>query len=333
MVRVLLPLTLLLLPCCILLMAVALWFGRMRATTVLAFVCYQRHLDDYDICLVDVMTGVRQNVTHHIGQESDFTWSPDGNTIAFISNRENGPGLYRMRANGTHIEYIPAPSVPVMPRWSPQGNQIAFLGGRSRDVYVMPAEGGAARNLTLTPSQEVNFTWSPDGTYIAASYMDESRVMVVNVITGTPLSLIQDGHMPGWSPDSHQIAYRLWQKNAASIGIKALDNTRATDITTDTGQVAWYAPAWSPDGRTLVYLTVVSARYRLRLVDLSANITREIGTSFDAMGAPLWSPDGTLLAFSGRPPGGATGIYVLDVAGETLRMVSDSGMLPAWRPG
>lgn len=51
------------------------------------------------------------------------------------------------------------------PRFSPDGSQIAFSGvhNGNRDVYVVPAAGGAPRRLTYHPATESMVDWSPDG--------------------------------------------------------------------------------------------------------------------------------------------------------------------------
>ena len=50
-------------------------------------------------------------------------------------------------------------------RWSPDGREIAFRSRRSGnlDLWVMPAEGGPARQLTSDPEPNYHVWWSPDG--------------------------------------------------------------------------------------------------------------------------------------------------------------------------
>ena len=55
-------------------------------------------------------------------------WSPDGRTIAFVSERDGNQEIYSMRADGrtpTNLTRSPAPDDS--PVWSPDGERIAFV--------------------------------------------------------------------------------------------------------------------------------------------------------------------------------------------------------------
>src|SRR5580700_2286004 len=95
-----------------------------------------------------------------------------GNTIVFVAH----DNLWSVpRAGGTASRLTADEGRDVMPRFSPDGRWIAFTGEYqgNRDVYVMPAAGGAARRVTFTsdvvddapmrwgPSNMV-VTWTPD---------------------------------------------------------------------------------------------------------------------------------------------------------------------------
>ena len=130
------------------------------------------------VWVVDVASGAASQIT--FGEEwndSDPQWSPDGNFIAFVSDRT---GKAFDESRNTDVFVIDSAGGPVRkisdheeadnsPRWSPDGKSIAFLGRiRERDhpkIFVAPAAGGApsrnvAPELDLIPS---NLTWAEAG--------------------------------------------------------------------------------------------------------------------------------------------------------------------------
>lgn len=120
------------------------------------------------IWTVDVESGEAQQITdHHLFDEVDPAWSPDGEWIAFVSNRTLDPdarpdavGLYIVPSNGGEIREIAAPVGPKgNPAFSPDGSHIAYYGRegegedfRNTSLWVVPVapsgEAAQARNLT-----------------------------------------------------------------------------------------------------------------------------------------------------------------------------------------
>jgi len=144
--------------------------------------------------VVDVERGKSKQITDHAGyDESDPAWSPDGKTIAFISNRTDDPDsnpeyqdLYVIPAAGGEMRKIETPvGYKAHPSFSPDGKWIAYYGQegvgqdyRNTNVWIVPADGSApARNLTgaydlhaaegvlndLGSLEAMPPTWSPDG--------------------------------------------------------------------------------------------------------------------------------------------------------------------------
>jgi len=102
------------------------------------------------------------------------SWSPDGATIAFASDRSGGlPEVYTMRPDGSGVRQLTQPTPPMYPAanvpvWSPDGARLAFWSGFEAlfgQVWVMGADGSRRRALTQCrpPSNCDNPAWSPDG--------------------------------------------------------------------------------------------------------------------------------------------------------------------------
>ncbi|MCC6537041.1 MAG: serine/threonine-protein kinase [Bryobacterales bacterium] len=90
--------------------------------------------------------------------------SPDGSTIAFRSERDGG-GIYLVSALGGNARLLAAGGRN--PRYSPQGDRIAYWVGEEQNfgsrIFVIPAAGGAARELKLDFQIARSPIWSADG--------------------------------------------------------------------------------------------------------------------------------------------------------------------------
>lgn len=101
------------------------------------------------------------------------TWSPDGTSIAFISQRSGTGNIWIFDvASGKTRALAPSETLQRHPRWSPDGRQIQFMADRAGDemfdVFVADVATGAVRNLTNTSDYSEGLaTWSPDGQAIA----------------------------------------------------------------------------------------------------------------------------------------------------------------------
>jgi len=153
-----------------------------------------------------------------------------GNTIVFAAH----DNLWAVaRSGGTAARLTSDPGRDLMPRFSPDGRWIAFTADYegNRDVYVIPAGGGAARRLTFTsdvvddapmrwgPSNMV-VTWTPDSKHIVFLSRRDAwnaawpRLFTVSVDGGLARALPLDrGGFLSYSPDGQKIAFNRIFRN------------------------------------------------------------------------------------------------------------------------
>ena len=111
-----------------------------------------------------------RRLTNHEALDSNPSWSPDGNRIAFVSDRDNTRGgVFTMAADGSDVRAITPPSLIVTqdsPLWSPDGRYMAFFTWGEERGKVLHTVATDGSSLTRIASAQLA-AWSPDGTRIA----------------------------------------------------------------------------------------------------------------------------------------------------------------------
>jgi TolB protein len=211
------------------------------------------------------------NLTPGSAADEDFPhWSPDGRKIAFWSTRKNWANLtgdqeiFVMNADGTGLRQVTFNEVDDgAPAWSPDGDRLVFhrwLSDANADLITVRVNGTGERNLTNSPAVVERYpAWSPDGREIVFSrddsgvqndiYMIRADGSHLRPLADTPA----DEEYANWSPDGTRIAFH---SDAATPGVqwdvyvmRSDGGSPPTQLTTNYGT----HPAWSPDGRKIVF--------------------------------------------------------------------------------
>ncbi|MBZ0275153.1 MAG: DPP IV N-terminal domain-containing protein [Anaerolineae bacterium] len=259
------------------------------------------------------------------GNSFGAVWSPDGRLIAFIKEEDDNDNVYVMDADGSNPRRLTdGPSISLSLAWSPDSQQIAFVSYRDRnpqfnyDIYVVDVDTAELHRLTQEPVLEQYPEWSPDGRFITftqqGSHYGED-IYIMNADGSDRHLLVDDawGLSPVWSHDGLHIAFYNTLGRNSGIYVMDADGSNVRHLVTNLA----VDPAWSPDDRTLAYVSnggiwVMDAdgSNRLRLTDRS---------TFDY--APMWSPDGRYIAFVSLEEEGDN-IYVMDADGSNRRRLT-----------
>ncbi len=281
------------------------------------------------------------------GSDTHPDWSPDGASIAFISNREGvrvdtaiNFEIYRARLDGSDETRLTTnQQFEVDVAWSPDGSEILFKSSRdgNDEVYLMDADGGNQRNLTNSDASDGSPHWSPDGSLILfdsdRGSDGESRLYVMNR-DGTDVQLIPNdpgtGYLGRWSPDGEQIAFSSGRDGNGEIYIMNSDGTNVRRLT-DNPREDGYA-RWSPDGTSIAYTagSFDTDRWSVYLMDSDGSNQRMVLDNVDS-GNVAWSPDGNRLLFGryrffGDNGGEESQIFIFDLTtGEEIRVPRGDG--------
>ncbi|WP_394848063.1 S9 family peptidase [Pendulispora brunnea] len=244
---------------------------------------------------------------------SDLHFSPDGARLVFVVSEATGAAVetHLWMANIARGEIHPftaSPKSDRAPRWAPDGKSLAFLSNRNGEmqVYVVPIDGGEARELTSHDGGVGDFRWSPDGKSMAflAQEPDPSR-----------------------KPDGPQVADRpqdlprLW-----TIDVGSRTTRQITHGSFRIDQFDWAGPGHvfaiaTDQPRSETWNTAI---YDIALADGSVRMVTRPAPPFQDI---VFSPRRTRFGTAGTRSGGpiAHDLFVRSTAGqETLRNISAS---------
>ena len=224
------------------------------------------------------------------------------------------------------------------PRYSPDGTILAFLRAddspeKRRQVWLMPADGGEAAQLTTLTSGAREFSWSPDSTrlaIVADVNPDDQRApeRLVDEPQARGVRRIRYRHDAiGWRGDAH---FHLFVVDAKSGETRQITDGDWDDT----------APAWSPDGSRIAFISDrsgsrdVTATSEVYVVDVDLPEDdwdepelRSRGLTDAA--AVAWSPDGHRLLVAGGEGDGLMVLwqpylYIIEEGQPPLRLTDDS---------
>ncbi len=145
-------------------------------------------------------------------REDQPSWSPDGNRLVFVSDRDRREGdIYIINRDGTGLTRLTDDELyEADPAWSPDGNRIAFVAttdprGHGGDIFTIKVDGSDRQQLTNDAADKQQPVWSPDGSRIAFQVLINGTwgLQVLTVADGTVTLLTDsDGEdiEPRWSP-------------------------------------------------------------------------------------------------------------------------------------
>jgi Tol biopolymer transport system component len=210
-----------------------------------------------DVCVANLDGTQALCLTKGVGLAHDPTWSPNGDAVAFLTNRDtNGSGadeVYVVNPDASGLRRVTFDGEQqgvqkASPAWSPDGAWIAYLGGLAgqRDVWEVPAAGGAPVRLTTTEGQKYGLAWSPDGTKLLYVQADGgNRVTTVDERTRA-VATLGPGSEPVWSPNGTRIAFL---DATGRVAVMRADGTAPAELT----DLQSAAPAWSPDSADVIF--------------------------------------------------------------------------------
>ncbi len=272
-------------------------------------------------------------------------WSPDGKTIAFISNISGRNNLWLVPAEGGWpTQLTVSDQRQTAPAWSPDGKWIAYMsdydGDEQWDIFLVSPSTGQVVNLTNTREiAEESPTWSPDGRYLA--YMVKPKTSSVFEIDVYDTLMRETRHLttgtaknkmnvsPIWSRDGKWIVYTQQQAKGtdSNIFVAEVASGKSTLLTPHQGEQLYSANDFSPDGKQVLITANAANGYdNVALLDIASKKISWLTQDKWEISGGNFSSDSKSITWTANVDGN-TDIYLHDIAsGKTTSLPLPKGV-------
>ena len=264
-----------------------------------------------DLYTLPIEGGEATPLTEGMAWDMQPTYSPDGRSIAFTSDRGGGDNLWVVPRGGGEARPVTKESFRLLnsPAWSPDGQYLVgrkhYTGTRSLgagELWLYHHSGGSGVQLTERANDQKDLgepAFSPDGRYVYYSY------------DATP------GRYFEYNKDPHAGIYEIERVDLVEQRIEHVVG----------GAGGAVRPTPSPDGRWLAYVRRVGLKTALFVMDLESGAQRQLFDGLDRDMQETWAIHGVYPRMDWTPDGGAIvlwaqgGLHRVDIASGEVTAV------------
>ena len=278
------------------------------------------------------------------GQGGTLSWSPDARRIATSIKSEPGEprSIFLIDvAGGGEPQRLTTPPRgwfgDVDPAISPDGGSVAFIrssvSGHVQDLYLVPTEGGEARQLTSDRKPVRGLAWRDSQTLLFASKRSHQyaiwqlslatgEISWTGIVNARHLSVAGEGGYLAYVHAEQDV--NIWEtglEDGAAAPRPLIETTRI-DV----------APHVRPDGKSIVFSSERTGHFEIWTCDRDGTHCQQ-RTDFRQFAArPRWSPDGRRIAFQADISSNLD-VFVIDTPGKAPRRLTrspSSEESPSW---
>jgi Tol biopolymer transport system component/serine/threonine protein kinase len=279
---------------------------------------------------------VPRQLTSDPGWEGDPALSPDGQFVAYASDRGGNTDIWMMDTTGGRpVRLTDDPAVDRSPAWFPDGAHLVFVSNRggSEGIWKVPRLGGSAVLLLANARSPAV---SPDGQRLAFAQVDGTGMLRIAVGELADLSRVRvltgnaDGFWshdePAWSPDGRRLCYVA----RGNVWITDLEGGRPKPLFSERWICAH--PVWSTDGRRIYFESDRGDTRALWRIPSAGGEPERVSLGTGPETQPSLSRDGRRLAYSTVNTNPSIAILDRRTGFVATRPQSRSEEMPAFSP-
>ena len=223
-------------------------------------------------------------------------WSPDGTQLAYVSFERQRPRVYvHDIAKGTRKVVWKFRGTNSAPSWSPDGKQLAVTLSKDggSQIYLIDADGGNPKRLSDSQSRDTEPNFSPDGRHILFTSDRGGSPQIYRIaVDGSdrPERLTFDGRYntsPKYAADGEWFAYVRMEAGRFSIAAQNISDGEVRYLTFGRDD---RSPAFSPNGKAILYATEVKGRGALGAISIDGSTRWGIATYAHDIRGVAWGP-------------------------------------------
>ena len=242
-------------------------------------------------------------VTNFTGIDAQPSFSPDGRSVAFVSNRGGQFDIWvGLITGGSPVRITNDPNLKGRPHWSPDGSKILYARLNESglwDIWTVPSLGGTPRKFL---SNAIDAVWSPDGSSLAYANGFTHTIWMCDALGSNARALTKPEsrawHLqPAFSHDARKIVFvRRGSGPYGEIAWAEVASGKAEFLTDD--KASAHSPVWSADNQFVYFASTRGGTWNLWKVSALGGSPIQITAGRGDDSELDLSPDGQKIVFA-----------------------------------